>query len=355
MGKRFVIWLAAAISAVTGCYKVEGESRGTISLVFAHPVRSVMTKGGALPDTNLFLLSIKGLDGETLYEGAYGKRPASLEVPAGTYEVEVLSDGNVQLPAFEMPLYGDRQIVIVENGARSDVRLACRLLNSGIKFSFSESFKERYGGGGLVLKQAGAELPYPFGENRTAWFTPGDVEVGYRIGGGGDTLLFVRLLREGEIHVLTLCASSHSSEARISMSLDTSATQINEEITVGENHPGADGSSPAKAFDIAAAKGHAGDTCWVWGYIVGGDLTSGGVSFSPPFSKNTNIAIGPRPDTRQRDMCMSVELSKAAVRSALNLVDNPQNLGRKVFLKGLVTQYYGLAGLKNVSDFSLGE
>ena len=52
---------------------------------------------------------------------------------------------------------------------------------------------------------------------------------------------------------------------------------------------------------------------------------------------------------------MSVELSKAAVRSALNLVDNPQNLGRKVFLKGLVTQYYGLAGLKNVSDFSLGE
>jgi hypothetical protein len=49
-----------------------------------------------------------------------------------------------------------------------------------------------------------------------------------------------------------------------------------------------------------------------------------------------------------------VELKKGAARDALNLVDNPQVLGHTVWLKGdLVESYYGIPGLKNVTEFAL--
>jgi hypothetical protein len=35
-------------------------------------------------------------------------------------------------------------------------------------------------------------------------------------------------------------------------------------------------------------------------------------------------------------------------------VDNPLNLGRKVLLKGnIVEAYYGMPGMKNITDFEL--
>ena len=49
---------------------------------------------------------------------------------------------------------------------------------------------------------------------------------------------------------------------------------------------------------------------------------------------------------------MSVQLPKGDVRDALNLVDNPSNLKRKVYIKGdIVDAYYGIPGIKNISDF----
>jgi hypothetical protein len=49
---------------------------------------------------------------------------------------------------------------------------------------------------------------------------------------------------------------------------------------------------------------------------------------------------------------MSVFLPSGKVRDALNLVDNPELLGKKVCLKGdIVESYYGLVGLKNVEAF----
>lgn len=41
-------------------------------------------------------------------------------------------------------------------------------------------------------------------------------------------------------------------------------------------------------------------------------------------------------------------------REALNLVDNPSNLGRRILLKGNVVEaYYGMPGIKNITDFEL--
>ena len=90
------------------------------------------------------------------------------------------------------------------------------------------------------------------------------------------------------------------------------------------------------------------------GYIVGGDLTSSSASFSKPFSSRTNILLGPRSSTNEKSSCLSVQLPSGELREALNLVDNPEILGRKVCLRGdIVEAYYGIPGIKNISEYEL--
>jgi len=92
----------------------------------------------------------------------------------------------------------------------------------------------------------------------------------------------------------------------------------------------------------------------VSGYIVGGDLTSSSASFEAPFSSRTNILLGSRSSVSYRSSCLSVSLQSGEIRDGLNLVDNPFLLGKKVCLKGdIVEAYYGLPGLKNLTDFEL--
>ena len=86
--------------------------------------------------------------------------------------------------------------------------------------------------------------------------------------------------------------------------------------------------------------------------MVGGDLTSASISFDEPFKSNANIAIASRASVSDKDACLSVQLLKGDVRDALNLVDNPELLGRKVYMKGdIVESYYGIPGIKNITDF----
>ena len=93
---------------------------------------------------------------------------------------------------------------------------------------------------------------------------------------------------------------------------------------------------------------------WVCGYVVGGDLTSASASFSGPFESRTNLLLGPKFTTSDKGACISVQLPSGDVREMLNLVDNPELLGRRVCLKGdVVLAYYGIRGLKNVSEYIL--
>jgi hypothetical protein len=89
---------------------------------------------------------------------------------------------------------------------------------------------------------------------------------------------------------------------------------------------------------------------------VGGDLTSAGngISFAAPFSSMTCLAIAARTSVSEKSSCMSVQLSKGDFRDALNLVDHPELLGRKIFLKGdIVSAYYGIPGIQNLTEYSL--
>ena len=64
--------------------------------------------------------------------------------------------------------------------------------------------------------------------------------------------------------------------------------------------------------------------------------------------------MGPRSSTSDKSACLSVQLPAGELRDDLNLVDNPGLLGRKVCLKGdIVESYYGIPGIKNISEYEL--
>lgn len=105
-----------------------------------------------------------------------------------------------------------------------------------------------------------------------------------------------------------------------------------------------------------------GKTVWVRGYIVGFvDTNVGNVlkaesaNFTIPATVNTNILLAADPDERNWENCIPVQLPSGAVRSALNLKDNPGNQGREVCILGISGQKYCSAyGLRSSSDYNWG-
>lgn len=97
---------------------------------------------------------------------------------------------------------------------------------------------------------------------------------------------------------------------------------------------------------------------WVEGYIVGwADMSTTYYinaetsRFSVPASMATNILLAPTTDVTDYSKCIGIQLPSGSVRSALNLVDNPGNLGRKVSIYGNIAKYSGVPGLRGASKY----
>lgn len=93
------------------------------------------------------------------------------------------------------------------------------------------------------------------------------------------------------------------------------------------------------------------------GYIVGainGNNISG-ANFEGDWSTNSNILLADNADETNIENCLLVQLPSGNVRSALNLVDNPDNHKKKVILTGSVEAYFTVAGLKNTSAYTFIE
>ena len=88
---------------------------------------------------------------------------------------------------------------------------------------------------------------------------------------------------------------------------------------------------------------------------MGGDLTSNGKSVkTSDITKATHLALADRSSITSKASCLAVELPKGKVRDALNLVDHPDLIGRRVYVKGdVVAGYFNTRGLKNTNDYVL--
>ncbi len=348
--------LAFLIAALFfSCNKIPVEVLpGTLSWSIEGPpaTRSLVAQA----DTDDFLLLVRDPAGKTLYDGPYGASPVSLLVDPGTYTVRILSVA-FDAPAFDTPQFGDEQAVVVLSGSETRVRLHCTQRNSGIRLVPSSDFAEAYPGGSFLISGSDGSLEYGMKEQRTAFFKPGNVDISL-LSGKTTTPLMTRSLGENEMLSLGITCSSGGSSAvsssnGFSVEVDTSRVWLSEDYSLGDGSGSLPGSSASNAYGVAQAREHAGDTeVWVCGFVVGGDLTSSknGISFTPPFSSQTNIAIAARSSVTDKSVCLSVKLAKGEFRDRLNLVDHPELIGRKVYLKGdLIEAYYGIPGIQNIS------
>ena len=91
----------------------------------------------------------------------------------------------------------------------------------------------------------------------------------------------------------------------------------------------------------------------VTGYIVGAvnSAPETGSQFGADATIDTNILISDNPDTNDYKECLIVQLPSGAIRTALNLVENPGNYKKQVKITGSVEKYFKVAGLKGVKAY----
>lgn len=346
------------LPAFTFCKRIDAGTEtgsGYLSVHFSEPAyRQTKATAENVPDTCDFLLKVTDSGGKVIYDGKYGDSSEKILVKSGTYNISVRSS-EFSKPAFSCPQYGDDQCVVVEEGKTTHVYLDCDMQNAGIRLVVSSNFLKSYPDGVLFLRSSAGKLMYGYSEKRVAYFQPGNVTL-VLYDGGKDKSLMTRRLKAKQVLVLNVQAPSAGTSGAgglISIAVDTAKVWIGDKYVIGSGSGNAPAGGAYKdALSVSQAKSELdAKGVWVYGYIVGGDLTASSVSFDEPFESESNIAIAGRTTVYDKESCMSVQLLKGKVRDALNLVSNPSNLKRKVFLKGdIVESYFGIPGVKNVSE-----
>ena len=113
-------------------------------------------------------------------------------------------------------------------------------------------------------------------------------------------------------------------------------------------------SNPYTITEAAAAQLPTGCTThyWVKGYIVG-SMSSSTLATEAPFVVS-NIAIAAVAGETNIELVMPVELPNGSEsRTAINLQDNPTNLGKEIAVYGTLETYFSRAGIKATSDYEL--
>ena len=330
---------------------LQPQAQGSISITFEKTFFDLTKASGDVPAADDFILTVTDSEGDIVYNGRYGASPEAMMVGAGNYTVSAVSR-EFSEPLYEAPQFGDTQIVSVKAGESASVTLMCRQLNSGVRLHLDEYFRTAYPDGVLYLKGSGGTLMYGYTEKRTAYFKPGGMALTL-YNDGKEDVLCTRVLEEQQMLTLNLSATVGDGSAeygRVLLQVDTCRNWVTEYIVAGD-----DDDSEGGSYSVSEARSHIGENgVWVEGYVVGVATNTQKFSFSAPFSKNTNIALGLRSTTTDSNYMLSVELSKGDIRDALNLVDNPDLLGKKIRLKGnLVDAYYGIPGMKNVCAYEI--
>ena len=121
--------------------------------------------------------------------------------------------------------------------------------------------------------------------------------------------------------------------------------------------PGAGSGTADDPYNVASGIGQqsAEPIAWVHGYIVGAvksgisSVTSNAdINWSAPFDLATNVVIADDVTCREISQCIIVNLPAGKpLRTKVNLMDNPGNLGKHLTVNGKLRKYFGQAGLRD--------
>jgi hypothetical protein len=334
------------------------KGSGTLALKFGDvPV----TKGIAreFPDSNSFTLIIKRVDGPVIFNGKYGERPSGLTLAAGSYDVSVFSRP-FSAPQFDAPCYSDSRTVLVEKDKVTYLQFLCKQSNGAVMITFSTEFKSRFALWSTVLSGAGGSVVYPYSESRYLYMNPGEITIRIKQsavpGDSSGVLLSRRILTAREMVSLNLHSSSGESGggeggASTKIAIDTSTVWVKESLIIGSLR---DGSSKELALNADELSGYSGmKGVWVCGYVAG-YLTTANLITTAPFDVETNIAVATAPGETVKARCAGIALPTGAIRDALNLKSKPGNLGKKIWVKGTVTDsYFGIRGVNSLTEYAI--
>jgi hypothetical protein len=173
------------------------------------------------------------------------------------------------------------------------------------------------------------------------WISSGEIDLSSILPGGYNGNIYIGFLYEG--------SPTNTTTYRI------------DDVLIGENGGGGGGGTGAgtqsNPYDIATAiqLQNQSITGWVKGYIVGtvkdGINTVGSsddLQFSGPFVRNTNVLLADDASETNYTNILVVNLpAGTALRSQVNLVDNPDNLGKWLNVNGTLRSYFGIAGSRD--------
>ena len=121
------------------------------------------------------------------------------------------------------------------------------------------------------------------------------------------------------------------------------------------NIPSGDGSE-AYPYNVQAVIriNNPGTPAWVTGYIVGliNPNENYALEFNAPFTIASNVYIADSPSETNMANMLPVQLTYSSViRDAINLRDNPGNLGKMVTVCGTLEKYFGQPGIKALTAY----
>lgn len=129
-----------------------------------------------------------------------------------------------------------------------------------------------------------------------------------------------------------------------------------EGLTIEDPSAPGDGTAAAPYNCSQVIGGATGTDAWVKGYIVGwvdGKTLAEGAQFNGTATSQSNVLIADDPNETNVSKCVPVQLPAGSVRNGVNLQTNPGNYKKVVSLKGSLEKYFGTAGLKTVTEFTL--
>lgn len=149
--------------------------------------------------------------------------------------------------------------------------------------------------------------------------------------------------------------------------ISTMATSIvaanPDDTTGGEEEGGDESGSTEDTTDvltveqlIAAYNSGTTGAATVTGYIVGTSAkgTTIKLNLGTENAAESNLVIADNPNETDSNKCIVIELKDGSdIRKALNLVSNPEVLGKKVNITGQIQKYFGKGGIKNATAYTI--
>lgn len=319
-------------------------------------------------DEDSYVFILTNAEGDTLYNSTVGEvtgEPFSLR--QGTYTITVFNEW-FTVPAFEKPFYYNQTEVDVVAGSACNASIICTQHNVGVRVLFTENYLSSNPVSHMTVTGSDGELLFEkTTEHLWGYYNPGPVIL-MLYKNNIQSRSFERTIDANHMYTFLVDAPDTLTQyVEPVFSITTDTTRVwhygiwDDEHYDNNEFP--DGLTKETACSITQARtlpDNIGDI-WVYGYIVGyykstkyipgGEIEEGDVVAA------SNIALAEEPGETDKANTFSIELKTSSActptRNALNLQDNPNNLNKKVWIKGTTsTGYQGVYGLKEANDYS---